>query len=173
MRRVPRIGVLPLHFALRLSQPGIGVAYLLVGVLIAVGSAAAGHQPPARMLIIGAAAITIGLTFAGATTTLAPWAMALLLIGLGAGVAQTGATGLLLAAVPTSRIVTAMIVWSQLGILGYLVGPAVDGVLVQHLGFAAPGFLPAVTAIMLIVVAGRRSTAAEPPDRSSDNAATN
>jgi MFS family permease len=116
-------GVLPLHFADRLSQTGIGVAYLAIGILIAVGSAAAGHQPPGRMLLAGATAITIGLTLTGATTTLAPWAAGLFLIGLGAGAAQTGATGLLLAAVPTTRIVTAMVVWSQLGILGYLAGP--------------------------------------------------
>jgi hypothetical protein len=50
--------------------------------------------------------------------------LVLVLIGLGAGAAQTGATGLLLAAVPTARIVTAMVVWSQLGILGYLAAPA-------------------------------------------------
>jgi len=148
-------GVLPLHFAVRLSQPGIGVAYLLVGALIAVGSAAAGHQPPIRMLAVGAVAITGGLTLAGATTTLAPWAVALLLIGLGAGAAQTGATGLLLAAVPTERIVTAMVVWSQLGILGYLVGPAAGGVLAEHVGYAALGLLPAATGLVLLVVARR------------------
>jgi len=147
-------GVLPLHFAERLSQAGIGVAYLVVGALIAAGSAVAGHQPPARMLIVGAIAITVGLTLAGATSTLAPWAAGLLFIGLGAGAAQTGATGLLLAAVPTARIVTAMVVWSQLGILGYLAGPAAGGVLAEHLGYAALGLLPAAALVLLALVAG-------------------
>jgi MFS family permease len=156
-------GVLPLHFAERLSQAGIGVTYLAVGALIAIGSAAAGHQPPARMLITGATAITVGLTLAGATTTLAPWAAGLLLIGLGAGAAQTGATGLLLAAVPTTRIVTAMVVWSQLGILGYLAGPAAGGILAEHLGYAALGLLPAAALALLALVAGcgRRARSAE------------
>ena len=146
-------GVLPLHFSTRLSQTGIGVAYLLVGALIAVGSAAAGHLPPRWMLIAGAGGITGGLTLAGATTSLATWAIALMLIGLGAGAAQTGATGLLLDAVPTSRIVTAMVVWSQLGILGYLVGPAMGGVLAEHLGYAALGLLPAATGLALAALA--------------------
>ncbi|WP_291408930.1 MFS transporter [Actinophytocola sp.] len=158
-------GVLPLHFADRLSQTGIGLTYLGVGALIAIGSAAAGHQPPARMLIAGAAAITTGLTLTGATTTYAPWAAGLLLIGLGAGAAQTGATGLLLAAVPTNRIVTAMVVWSQLGILGYLAGPALGGLLAQHLGYAALGLLPAATLALLALVAGstKVSSAARTP----------
>ena len=156
-------GVLPLHFADRLSQAGIGAAYLMVGALIAISSAAAGHQPPARMLVAGATAITIGLTLAGATTTLAPWAIGLLLIGLGAGAAQTGATGLLLAAVPTTRIVTAMVVWSQLGILGYLAGPAAGGILAEHLSYAALGLLPAIALTLLALVAksGRQSRRAE------------
>jgi MFS family permease len=145
-------GVLPLHFAERLSQTGIGLAYLAVGALIAVGSAAAGHQPPARMLLTGAVATTAGLTLAGATTTYLPWAAGLLLIGLGAGAAQTGATGLLLAAVPTHRIVTAMVVWSQLGILGYLAGPALGGLLAQHLGYTALGLLPAAALALIALV---------------------
>jgi len=145
-------GVLPLHFAERLTQTGIGLTYLAVGALIAISSATAGHQPPARMLIGGAVTITTGITLAGATATYLPCAAALLLIGLGAGAAQTGATGLLLDAVPTTRIVTAMIVWSQLGILGYLASPALGGLLAQHLGYAALGLLPATGLLLLAVV---------------------
>jgi len=146
-------GVLPLHFAQHWSQTGIGIAYLLVGGLLAVSSAAAGHQPPTRMLIAGALAVTLGLTLAGASDASALWVVALVLIGLGAGAAQTGATGLLLAAVPTARIVTAMVVWSQLGILGYLAGPALGGLAAQHLGYADLGLLPAATAGLLTILA--------------------
>jgi MFS family permease len=146
-------GVLPLHFAQHWSQTGIGIAYLLVGGLLALSSAAAGHQPPTRMLIVGALAVTAGLTLAGASNASAVWAVALALIGLGAGAAQTGATGLLLAAVPTARIVTAMVVWSQLGILGYLAAPALGGLAAQYLGYAALGLLPAATATLLAILA--------------------
>lgn len=146
-------GVLPLHFARHWSQTGIGIAYLLVGALLALASAAAGHQPHTRMLITGALAVTCGLTLAGASSVPAVWIFALVLIGLGAGAAQTGATGLLLAAVPTTRIVTAMVVWSQLGILGYLAAPALGGLAAQHLGYAALGLLPAATATALAILA--------------------
>jgi hypothetical protein len=81
------------------------------------------------------------------------WGLALVLVGLGAGATQTGATGMLLAAVPIARIVTAMVVWSQLGILGYLAAPALGGLLAQHLGYAALGLLPATTAILLATLA--------------------
>jgi Arabinose efflux permease len=149
-------GVLPLHLATRWSQAGIGVAYLVVGGLIVLGSVVAGHQQPARMLVLGATALTVGLTLAGATTSVTGWGIGLALVGLGSGVAQTGATGLLLAAVPTARIVTAMVVWSQLGIIGYLVGPAVGGVLAQNLGFAALGLVPAAAAVVLVLLASMR-----------------
>ena len=57
---------------------------------------------------------------------------------------------------PHQRIVTAMVAWSQLGILGYLVGPAVGGVLAEHLGYAAPGPLPAATGLALAALAQPR-----------------
>ncbi|MGH3518093.1 MAG: MFS transporter [Haloechinothrix sp.] len=147
-------GVLPLHFALHLSQAQIGLAYVLVACLIAVGSVAAGHQSPGRMVALGAVAITVGVTVAGTTTTLLPWGVALLLIGLGIGAAQTGATGLLLAAVPMSRIVAALVVWSQLGIVGYLAGPALGGLIAQYLGFGALGLLPGAVVVVLLLLAG-------------------
>jgi hypothetical protein len=146
-------GVLPLHFAQAWSQTGIGIAYLLVGALLAVGSVVAGHQPPTRMLIAGAVAVTVGLALAGATASSTAWVVALALIGLGAGAAQTGATGQLLAAVPIARIVTAMVVWSQLGILGYVAASALGGLLAQYLGYAALGLLPVVAAIALAALA--------------------
>ena len=152
-------GVLPLHFAVLLSQTQIGLMYAGVAALIAIGSTLAGHYPPVRVLIIGAAALTVGLTLAGATTFLASWSVALVLLGLGAGLAQTGATGLLLAAIPIEKIVTALIVWSQLGILGYLAGPVVGGLIAEHLGYAALGLLPVavVAVLLLLAVTARRS----------------
>ncbi len=48
-----------------------------------------------------------------------------------------------------------MIVWSQLGILGYLIAPALGGLLAQHLGYAALGLLPAATGTVLAMLAAR------------------
>ena len=113
-------GVLPVHFASRLSQFQIGVAYTATALLVAVSSTAAGHARPRAALAVGGCGAVAGVALAGATGTVPAWAVALALIGLGAGAAETGATGVLLHAVPAERIVTAMVVWSQLAMIGYL-----------------------------------------------------
>jgi len=61
------------------------------------------------------------------TDELAVWLPAMALAAVGLGVGETGALGVLLAAVEPERIVTAMIVWSQMSIVGYLTGPLADG----------------------------------------------
>ncbi|GEM_PF-1482230 len=143
-------GVLPLHFATRLTQSQIGLAYIATAVLIAVASAVAGNTRPGAALTLGGIGVVGGIALAGASTTVPVWLCALALIGLGAGAAQTGATGILLYAVPTERIVTAMVVWSQMGILGYLIAPAVGGPLAAWLGFQWLGLLPLGAGIVLV-----------------------
>ena len=39
------------------------------------------------------------------------------------------------------RIVTAMVVWSQVGIVGYLIGPLAGGAVAEGLGYGALGLL--------------------------------
>jgi uncharacterized protein with GYD domain len=41
---------------------------------------------------------------------------------VGIGIGNTGSIGVLVEAVPADRIVTAMVIWSQVGIAGYLLG---------------------------------------------------
>ena len=146
-------GVLPLHLADHWSQSQIGVAYALSAVLVAVSSAAAGHTRPLVALGVGAVGVVGGIALAGATGTVAFWAAALLLVGLGAGAAETGATGVLLDNVPRERIVSAMVGWSQVGILGYFLAPTLGGLVVTHLGFGWLGLVP-LTALVAIVPAG-------------------
>ena len=57
---------------------------------------------------------------------------------------------MLLEVVPPERIVTAMIVWSQIGIAGYLVGPVAAGAVADRLGFAALGLVPLGAALLLL-----------------------
>lgn len=146
-------GVLPLHLSDHWSQSQIGVAYALSAVLVAVSSAAAGHTRPLVALGVGAVGVVGGIALAGATGTVAFWAAALLLVGLGAGAAETGATGVLLDNVPRERIVSAMVGWSQVGILGYFLAPTLGGLVVTHLGFRWLGLVP-LTALVAIVPAG-------------------
>jgi hypothetical protein len=120
-------GVLPLHFATELSQTQIGLAYVATAVVTVAASVAAGHAPPSLALAVGGVGITVGITAAGASSVVAVWGVALVLIGGGAGLAQTGSTGVLLERIPTQRLVGAMTVWSQLGVVGYLLAPAIGG----------------------------------------------
>lgn len=146
-------GVLPLHLADHWSQSQIGVAYALSAVVVAVSSAAAGHSRPLVALGVGAVGVVGGIALVGATGTVAFWAAALLLVGLGAGAAETGATGVLLDNVPRERIVSAMVGWSQVGILGYFLAPTLGGLVVTYLGFGWLGLVP-LAALVAIVPAG-------------------
>jgi MFS family permease len=146
-------GVLPLHFATQLSQTQIGLAYVATAVVTAVASVAAGHVRPGAALLFGGVAVTVGVTAAGASDVVAWWAVGLAAVGAGAGLAQTGSTGVLLDRIPTERIVGAMTVWSQLGIVGYLVAPAIGGPVAEHYGYGALGWLPLLLGLATAVMA--------------------
>jgi hypothetical protein len=143
-------GVLPLHLADRLDQAQIGLMYAAVAVLVAGSAALAARFAPRADVVAAAVLITAGLTLAGATGTVPFWVAALVLTGAGVGLGNTGSMGMLLQAVDPDRIVTAMIVWSQLGIAGYLLGPLAAGVVADTIGFAALGLVPLAAAIALL-----------------------
>jgi hypothetical protein len=42
-----------------------------------------------------------------------------------------------------------MLVWSQLGIVGYLIGPLAGGAAVDSLGFPALGLVPLAAAVLV------------------------
>jgi MFS family permease len=87
--------------------------------------------------------------------------------GVGIGVGETGATGVLLKAVAPERIVTAMVLWSQLGIVGYLAGPAVGGAVAEAFGFWAVGLVPLAVAVPLLVAFWRARYSPAPRTSSS------
>jgi MFS family permease len=58
--------------------------------------------------------------------------------------------------VPTERIVTAMVVWSQIGIVGYFLGPLIGGFVAESAGYAALGIVPLLGAIPVVLLALRR-----------------
>ena len=143
-------GVLPLHLSSRLDQAELGILYAGIAVLVAGSAALAARYQPRSDVLAAAVLITAGLTLVGATDAIAPWIVALLLTGVGIGLGNTGSIGMLLEAVEPERIVTAMVVWSQIGIAGYLLGPVVAGAVAEWLGFAALGLVP-LGAVLLLV----------------------
>jgi MFS family permease len=148
-------GVLPLHFAERLSQAQIGAMYVGISVVVATSAAAAGGRRP-RPLVLAAMVLAVaGITLAGIATDVPIWLLALMLAAVGIGLANTGSLGLLVEAVPVERIVTAMVVWSQIGILGYLLGPLVGGVVADGSGYGYVGLVPAVAAAAVVLLLSR------------------
>jgi MFS family permease len=155
-------GVLPLHFATAWTQTQIGLAYVATATVTAAAAVAAGGIRPGLALAAGGVAATVGVTLAGASSTGVWWMLALALTGAGAGLAQTGSTGALLERIPTHRIVGAMTAWSQLGITGYLLAPALGGPLAERWGYAALGVVPlglGVTTWVLSRTTSRREAA--------------
>jgi MFS family permease len=148
-------GVLPLHFAERLSQAQIGALYVGASLIVALSAGAAGGLQP-RPLVSAALVLAVaGITLAGIAVDVPLWLLALLLAAVGIGLANTGSLGLLVEAVPVERIVTAMVVWSQIGIIGYLLGPLAGGIVADGPGYAYLGLVPAVAALVVLVLVRR------------------
>ena len=152
-------GVLPLHFAERLSQGEIGALYIGMSLVVSASAAAAGALRPRPLLLASTLLVVVGLALAGATSTIPIWLLALVLAGCGIGLANTGSLGVLVETVKTERIVTAMVVWSQIGIIGYLLGPLAGGSITQALGYSALGIVPALAgaALLFLLVSTRRA----------------
>lgn len=86
----------------------------------------------------------------------------LLLAAVGIGLGNTGSLGMLVEAVPVERIVTAMVVWSQVGITGYILGPLARGLVADGPGYAFVGLVPAVAGLLVLALLRRGAEASTP-----------
>ena len=121
-------------------------------IVVAASAGVSGGMPP-RPLVFAAVLLTVaGISLAGMAASVPLWIVALLLAGVGIGLGNTGSLGMLVEAVPVERIVTAMVVWSQVGIIGYLLGPLASGLLVEGLGYAFVGLAPAAAGLVVLVL---------------------
>ena len=158
-------GVLPLHFAERLSQAQIGGLYVGASLIVAVSAAAAGGMRPRPLVFTAVLLAVAGTSLAGMAADVPLWLLALALAAVGIGMANTGSLGLLVEAVPVQRIVTAMVVWSQLGIVGYLLGPLAGGIVADGLGYAFVGTVSAVAGLLVVALLRTpRSPVTRPPE---------
>lgn len=144
-------GVMPLHFGTLLSQPQMGWLYAATSVVVAVAAALAARFRPRRALLSSTVLIVAGFAAVAASQTVWIWLIALAVAGIGIGLANTGSVGVLLDAVPTERIVTAMVLWSQIGILGYLLAPALGGPVADVYGYPAVTWILAVAALVTVI----------------------
>jgi predicted MFS family arabinose efflux permease len=143
-------GVLPLHFDSLLSQAEIAALYVGTSLVLAFWTFAAERFPLRPTLYVATLLIVGGLSLAGAGEEVWIWIVALLVIGTGFGLAQASSLGVLLEVVGTERIVLALVAWSQAFAVGYLLGPAFGGGVVEALGFAALGIVPAAFALLVL-----------------------
>jgi MFS family permease len=144
-------GVLPLHLAERLTQAQIGAFYVGASLIVALSATASGGRAP-RPLVIAAVVLSVaGIALAGMVADVPLCVLAVVLAATGIGLANTGSLGLLVEAVPVERIVTAMVVWSQIGIIGYLLGPLAGGLVAEGPGYAYIGLVPAAAGLLVIV----------------------
>jgi MFS family permease len=145
-------GVLPLHLAERLTQAQIGALYVGASLVVAASATASGGRRP-RPLVFTAVFLSVaGIALAGMVANVPLWLLAVLLAAIGIGLANTGSLGLLVEAVPVERIVTAMVVWSQVGIVGYLLGPLAGGLVADGPGYAFVGLVPAAAGLLVIAL---------------------
>jgi MFS family permease len=170
-------GVLPLHLAAELSQAQIGGLYAGLALLLAGTAVAAGYAAPRLVIAVGTALLVVGIALTGLADAPAYWLACLAVAGIGFGLTETGSAGALFEAVETERIVTAMIVWSQIGIVGYLLGPLAGGAVAEGLSFAWIGIVPILAAAALAVLAlalrGRYAAAAGSTAASARNGTRN
>jgi MFS family permease len=154
-------GVLPLHLAERLSQAQIGALYVGASLVVAASATASGGAPPRPLVFAAVLLAVLGISLAGIAAEVPVWVLAVALAAVGIGLGNTGSLGLLVDAVPVERIVSAMVVWSQVGIIGYLLGPLAGGALADAAGYAAIGIVPAIAgAVVLLLLRSSQAAAA-------------
>jgi predicted MFS family arabinose efflux permease len=144
-------GPLALYFGTRLSQAKIGALYVGCAVVLGASASASGRFRPWAALATGGLLLSLALPLAAATSTVSIWLVAIALLGVGFGAAEAGALGVLLETVGAERIVLAMMVWSQIWGIGYLVGPLAGGGLVEALGPAGIGVVSAIGDLAVLV----------------------
>ena len=148
-------GVLPLRFATVLGQTAIAGIFLVAAVVHAGGAGVAARFRPRVAMRISIAVAVAGVGLAAAGTSPIVWVPALAIAGVGVGFGETGSIGILFESVPTDRIVTAMVVWSQIGIAGYLIGPLLGGAVVQAWGFSFLFLVPVAAGLVVLLMLRR------------------
>jgi MFS family permease len=143
-------GPLPLHFGQELGQGGIAALYVGAAVITGAAATLSGRFPPRRILAAAVIVLPLGVGLAGLSENVALWVLAAGLVGIGIGIGEAGALGVLLETVGTERIVLAMVVWSQLWAIGYFAGPAAGGGVAEALGFGAIGLVPLAASLLVL-----------------------
>jgi MFS transporter, DHA1 family, multidrug resistance protein len=140
------------------GQIGVAVTMLAVGeILILLVAGRAADRYGRRAVLVPSLAATALATGVMGQIGGATWAYYPTMMILGAGVAAGGAAvgGLLADAIPREGSGAAVGVNQMAGDLGYLISPALIGLIAEHLGFPSAYLVGAVPAALVLVVALR------------------
>lgn len=139
------------------SQIGVAVTMLAVGeilILLLVAGRASDRYGRRAVLVPSLAATAVGTAVMGQIEA-ASWAYFPTMIAIGAGVAAGGAAagGLLADALGRRGSGAAVGVNQMAGDLGYLISPALIGLVAEHFDFGAAYMVGAVPAALVLVIA--------------------
>jgi MFS family permease len=144
-------GPLPLHFAELLDQAEIAALYVVAAIVAAGCATLAGRLPPRPTLAAATVVLPLAIALGGLTESVPVWVVVAFLTGVGIGIGEAGALGILLESIGVERIVLAMVVWSQVWAIGYLAGPAAAGGVAEAFGYGAIGLVPLAASLLVVV----------------------
>jgi MFS family permease len=157
-------GPLPVYLAVKLSQAQIGLLYAVAAVMLGISAMTTSRLPQRRCIGAGVLISCVGLTALGLSHHVLLWIAAVVVTGLGLGLAEGGSLGLLIGSSDEQGIILVTALWSQFWACGYLFGSALAGGAVTEFGYAASGLVPAaVTVLALLALVKTRLKAAHIP----------
>lgn len=150
-------GPLPVHLAVRLTQAQIGLLYAIAAVLLGASAMTTSRLSQRKSIAAGVVIASAGIGILGLVDREGLWIGALALTGVGLGLAEGGALGLLVGSVPEDAIILVTAIWSTFWAGGYLFGSSLSGAAVASLGYGAAGLVPSAMGVLALLAVARRT----------------
>jgi MFS family permease len=149
-------GALPVHFATRLSQSGVGFLYMVAAVAAAVGAVTLGRLAGSHRsrpgVALGMAFIAGGLLAGSISDSVAVWVAGAVIFGLGAGGSDPNILGVITTDVPFEIMIGVQTLAAEAFAIGLFIGPLLGGILAEQAGFGVAGIVIAVPSMAFAVV---------------------
>ena len=149
-------GALPVHFATRLSQAGVGFLYMLGALAAAVGAVTLGRLAGSHRsrpgVALGMVLIAGGLLAGSISDSVAVWVAAFVIFGLGAGGSDPNILGVITSDVPFEIMIGVQTLAAEAFAIGLFIGPVLGGILAEQAGFAVAGMVIALPSMAFAVV---------------------
>ncbi|MFT3851402.1 MAG: MFS transporter [Ilumatobacteraceae bacterium] len=150
-----------------LTESGVSVVFLLIGLVLVVMQGGVYHRlarrhDVARVYLGGVLSISLGLALTGAATVWPTLVVALILLGIGQGVANPAITTLVAHHAPPQRRGEAMGFQQSAYAVARVVGPAAAGALFDQAIWSPYAVAAVLSALGAVLLAGWRITGGAP-----------